>query len=166
MIRPAKIDDIPYILELTRACAADLRASEIFQWNDAYPSREIFENDLQREELYVLTGNGEIRACIVVTSTKDEEYEEIAWTVPEGRHVYIHRLAVHPNLQGNGLAGKLMDFAEQKASEAGCDSVRLDTFSQNPRSNALYQRRGYVRCGHIFLPLQSDLPFHCYELPL
>lgn len=166
MIRPANLDDIPQILSLTRACAAHLVASGIYQWNETYPNREVFLNDVEREELYVLTDKGTLQGCIVPTVIKDEEYESVDWIVPEGKHLYIHRLAVHPSYQGKGLAGKLMDYAETLGRESHFDSIRLDTFSRNPRSNALYQRRGYIRCGDIHLPKQSKLPFHCYELAL
>jgi len=42
MIRQAKILEIPDILALTRACAADMISHGIYQWDDQYPSESIF----------------------------------------------------------------------------------------------------------------------------
>jgi ribosomal protein S18 acetylase RimI-like enzyme len=81
-------------------------------------------------------------------------------------NIYIHRLAVHPNLQGKGYAQQLMKFAEHYAQENNVLSIRLDTFSQNKRNQKFYELRGYKKLGDIFFPKQSKHPFHCYELVL
>ncbi len=54
MIRRAKILEITDILTLTKACAAYMIQNGIYQWNNQYPSKEVFENDIKRQELYVL----------------------------------------------------------------------------------------------------------------
>ena len=38
-----------------------------------------------------------------------------------------------------------------------------DTFSKNLRNIKFYEIRGYVKLENIFLPNQSEYPFHCYE---
>ena len=63
----------------------------------------------------------------------------------------------------NGNGKKLMDFAESFAVENNFISIRLDTFSLNQRNNKFYRSRGYTQLGDVFFPMQSDLPFHCYE---
>lgn len=138
----------------------------IFQWNEHYPSKQIFVRDTERSELYVLEVDGKIIGTVVVSILMDEEYRSIAWLTPNKNNVYIHRLSIDPNFQGKGYAQRLMDFAETKARQNGCPSVRLDTFSQNPRNQRFYEARGYQRLGDIFFPKQSEHPFHCYELVL
>ena len=66
MIRKAKLLEIPEILEVTRACAQHMIANGIFQWNEHYPSRTAFENDINRDESYVLEDDKKIIAGIVV----------------------------------------------------------------------------------------------------
>ncbi len=166
MIRQAKIIEIPDILVITKACATDMAKKGIFQWNEHYPSKEAFEKDIVRSELYVLKIENRIIGTIVISTYMDEEYAQIDWLTPDKDNIYIHRLAVHPNFQGKGFARKLMDFAENYALEKGCLSVRLDTFSQNPRNQRFYEARGYQKLGDINFPKQSEHPFHCYELVL
>lgn len=164
MIRRAKITEIPDILTITKACAQHMIEEGIFQWNEFYPSREAFENDIKRDELYVLQKANAIIGTIVISTYKDEEYSQIDWLTDDKNNAYIHRLSVHPDYQGKGFAKQMMDFAEAHAQKTGCASVRLDTFSQNSRNQRFYESRGYQRLGDIFFPKQSEYPFHCYEL--
>ena len=166
MIRWANSAEIPKILQITRACAMAMTERGILQWNESYPNREQFVEDVNRKELYVYELEEQVIGCVVITPLKDPEYEPIRWLTEESEHYYIHRLAVHPNHQGKGYARKLMEFAERKGREDGVVSIRLDTFSKNPKNQNFYKQRGYQEVGQIFLPNQSDDPFYCYELPL
>lgn len=166
MIRLAKISDIDGILEITRSCAAKMERDGIYQWNEHYPSKQAFLNDLARKELYVKEVNGKLVGAIVVSTFMDEEYVPIQWLTQNGKNSYIHRICVDPSVQGKGHAQKLMDFAEELSIQKGFASVRLDTFSQNKRNQRFYEQRGYQKLGDIFFPKQSSHPFHCYELVL
>lgn len=166
MIRHAKISEIPDILTTTRACAAHMIELGIYQWNDEYPSKEVFEKDIERNELYVLEESEKIIGTIVISTLMDSEYRPVTWLTPNTNNLYIHRLSVHPGFQGKGYAQKLMDFAEHYAHKTKTISVRLDTFSQNKRNQKFYEARGYQKLGDIYFPKQSLHPFHCYELVL
>ena len=166
MIAPAKISQIPEILIMTDACRIAMEANGVYQWTTEYPSRKAFENDIERDELYVLQNDNEIVGCIVVSLFIDEDYKSVKWLTENANNYYIHRLAVHPNYQGKGFAQRLMDFGENFARENNAVSVRLDTFSQNKRNQKFYEQRGYTKLGNIFFPKQSEHPFHCYELVL
>ncbi|MFV8225402.1 GNAT family N-acetyltransferase, partial [Christiangramia aquimixticola] len=166
MIEKAKISDLPEIKSLTEACAAAMIKNNIFQWNEHYPSLEKLSEDVEKQELFKLSEGTEIRGIIVITPVKDEEYEPIDWISKSENNIYIHRLATHPEYWGHGYAQKLMSFAEDFARQNKYESVRLDTFSQNPRNQKFYEKRGYKRLGNIYFPRQSAHPFYCYELLL
>lgn len=159
MIRLAKILEIPDILNITQACAKSMIDQGIYQWNEYYPSKQAFENDVARKELYVLEENDEIIGTIVVSTLMDGEYYPINWLTPNRNNVYIHRLAVHPKKQRKGYAQDLMNFAEDYARKGGFISVRLDTFSKNSRNNKFYQARGYQQLGDIYFPNRVNFPF-------
>ncbi len=166
MIRNATFTDIDAILKLTKACAEFMISNGVFQWNEHYPNRLAFEHDVERGELFVLEQDKNIIGCIVISTLMDEEYIPIQWLTKNENNVYIHRLAIHPNYQGKGLAQQLMDFAETTSRQHKMQSVRLDTFSQNYRNQKFYELRGYQRLGEIYFPKQSEFPFYCYELVL
>ncbi len=163
MIRLAKEEEIIKLLAITFACAENMISKNIFQWNEHYPSRTAFENDVLRKELYVVTSEEKIIGCIVLSPKMDEEYLSITWLIPNTNNLYIHRLAIHPNYQGKGFAQKLMNFAEEFAIKNNYSSIRLDTFSKNTKNQKFYELRGYKKLGNIYFPKQSEFPFYCYE---
>ena len=163
MIRLAKKEEILELLALTEVCANHLISRNIFQWSDEYPSKVIFENDINREELYVLISEEKIIGCIVLTPKIDKEYLSVKWLTPNLNNLYVHRLAIHPDKQGKGFAQKLMDFAEDVAIKNNYSSIRLDTFSKNDRNQKFYELRGYTKLGIVYFPNQSNDPFYCYE---
>ena len=163
MIRLAKKTEIPKILAITKACAKNMISQNIFQWNEEYPSKAAFENDLKRKELYVLSSNNIIIGCMVLTPVMDLEYLPIKWLTENNNNLYIHRLAIHPKEQGKGYAQKLMDFAEDFAINNNYRSIRLDTFSKNGRNQKFYEIRGFKRLGEIHFSKQSEFPFYCFE---
>lgn len=164
MIRKAKIEELQEIKSLTEACAKAMIEKEIYQWNEHYPSREKLRNDINKKELFVYEEHGRILGIIVITESIDEEYLPVKWLTEGNSNLYIHRLATHPEVWGQGYAQKLMDYAEDFAKKNKYESVRLDTFSQNRRNQKFYESRGYKKLENIFFPMQSQHPFYCYEL--
>jgi len=166
MIRKATSLDIDVILKITRACAKYMIHSDIYQWNEYYPNKSAFEEDINRSELYVLENNHKVIGCMVISTLMDKEYIPITWLTPNKNNIYIHRLAIHPENQGKGYAQELMDYAETFAIKNNYASIRLDTFSLNKRNQKFYDLRNYKRLGTIYFPKQSKYPFYCYELIL
>ena len=173
MIIKAKFSDLEDILSLTNACSKKMIDNGIFQWNDNYPNVEIFKKDIEREELYIFTSSSldsgktdQILGCIVISTDMDAVYKNVNWLTVNSEQFYIHRLAVHPEQQGKGIARKLMDFAEELGRKQKKKSIRLDTFSKNLRNQSFYELRGYKRLESIHFPEQSVFPFYCYELVL
>lgn len=164
MIRKATYSDIDSILNITKLCAKHMISNGIFQWNEYYPNKNAFKNDIDRNELFVLEIDKTVIGSIVISTFMDDEYAPIKWLTPNKNNTYIHRLAINPNYQGKGYAQQLMDYAEKWTKENNFSSVRLDTFSQNPRNQKFYELRGYKRLGNIYFPKQSEHPFYCYEL--
>ncbi len=166
MIRKGTVKDIDRIIDITKTCAKTMVQQGIYQWNEHYPNSTAFENDVLRGELYVLENQKELIGCIVISTLMDDEYVPISWLTENHNNIYIHRLAIHPDYQGQGCAQQLMAFAEGLAKKNGHPSIRLDTFSKNLRNQKFYEKRGYKRLGDIFFPKQSVYPFYCYELKL
>lgn len=166
MIRLAKNTDLDRIILIANACAAKLITENIYQWNESYPNLATFERDIHQKTLFVYEKDNIILGCVVITSEMDSEYKEVKWRTPNGQNYYIHRLAVHPDSQGKGIAKKLMQFAKELSEKEEKVSLRLDTFSGNSKNQSFYESLGYISVGSIYYPKQSELPFICYELIL
>jgi len=155
--------DIQQILELVRKCIIEMNNDGITQWNDQYPPMDIFGKDIEKGNLFKLKNEDEIIGMIVLSSEQDKEYEPVDWTDRTGSPLVVHRLAVHPDWQRKRLATELMTFAEKFARENGYTSIRMDTFSLNPRMQNLIMKFNYERKpGEIFFPENVE-PYYCYE---
>lgn len=163
MIRKAIVKDITPVKRITEACARHMIANGIYQWNEHYPDLAVLKKDINQESLYVYEIENEIIGCVMFSFEMDDFYSAIDWLTPNKKQLYVHRLAVHPEQQGKGIARELMDFGEQLAKENNCLSVRLDTFSKNPRNNRFYNARDYKKVGEVFFEQKSPHPFYCYE---
>ena len=167
LIRRATKDDLDEVMLIIKACTKHMISKNIFQWNEKYPNIETFENDIENKNLYVLSlQNNELIGCVSITFEMDDFYKTIDWISPSKKNIYVHRLAVHPNNQGQGHAKIIMNFIEKKGVDNLCESIRLDTFSMNNKNNTLYTKLGYQKLGQIYFRDQSEMPFNCYEKPL
>ena len=167
LIRKATKDDLDDVMLIIKACTKHMISKNIFQWNEKYPNIETFKNDIENENLYVLSlQNNELIGCVSITFEMDDFYKTIDWISPSKKNIYVHRLAVHPNNQGQGYAKIIMNFIEKKGIDNLCESIRLDTFSMNNKNNTLYTKLGYQKLGQIYFRDQSEMPFNCYEKPL
>jgi ribosomal protein S18 acetylase RimI-like enzyme len=122
------------------------------QWDDSYPNREVITGDIEQGTLFVCTDNGTIGGILVLDENQAEQYGAIKWSQEQGSHLIMHRLAVHPEIQGKGIARKLIAFAEEHARQGGYASIRLDTYAKNGRALKLYPSLGYVQRGEIQFP--------------
>ena len=162
-IELAEINDINDIMKMIHDCANDLISKNIFQWNEKYPSKDIFLSDIEKKNLFIFKNNSGIIGCIALSHEKDIEYTDVKWLTKDDKNLYLHRLAVDPKFQKKGIGKLLMDFAEDYARNNKFISVRLDTFSKNERNNRFYKSRKYTKLDDVYFPNQSEFPFHCYE---
>ena len=164
MIRRGVHEDLTPILEITKNCAVKMDAMGIYQWNENYPNRSAFIDDIKNNELLVFTKGALLVGCIALCTKMDDVYKDVKWLTKDVKSLYVHRLAVDPQFQKKGIGKKLMDYAEDFAKKNNFISIRLDTFSKNKNNMRFYERRGYKRLEEVFFPEQSKFPFYCYEL--
>lgn len=161
-IEAATLSNAPLVMQLISHCLTDLRSRGIHQWDEIYPNLEGVENDARAGSLFVIRHENACVASVCLNESQPEQYRLLPWRCVVGRALVIHRLCVHPQWQGRGLAGKLMDFTEDFARRFSFASIRLDAYTGNPRALALYEKRGYHRIGQASFP-RRVLPFDCFE---
>lgn len=147
--RTATIDDLDALVALYGAAAQDMFRQGVDQWDERYPDREILAEDAESGDMTLGLLDGALACAYVVNREFDPEYELGAWEQTEGDFCVLHRLCVHPRMQGRGLARQAMARMEAEARAKGFDSVRLDVFSKNPHAQRLYEKLGYKRTGEV-----------------
>lgn len=161
-IRLATLEDIEPIMLLVREIVPVMRSSGNFQWDDAYPNADVFENDVALKQLWVAEIEGEVSGFSAITTDQYPEYINIGWDINE-LAIVTHRLAVGIRYRRQGIAEALLKRAEIVASEKGINKLRVDTNSNNKATRLLFPKLGYEYAGEIGLSFRPNLRFYCYE---
>ena len=146
-IRLAHIEDLDSLMEVTQRCIKNLDKQGIYQWDEIYPSKKDFHNDIVEQSLYIITSNSgsNISGCICINELEYPGYENASWA---GSYFFvIHKIMVDPLFENQGFGKEMMYFAEELARSKRKDSIRLDCFKKNLRANQFYQGLGYVVRG-------------------
>jgi len=162
-IRPAQIEDLPLIMETFIACTSEMRKFGIMQWDYQYPAPQTVFRDIQKGNVFVVMRAGRCIATVTLDEQQDEQYKKINWHHRDARPLIIHRMAVHPLAQGEGLGKWLCEFAVDYARLNGYENIRLDAYSGNPASNKLYQSMGFEKAEGLCYFHGNNIAFYCYE---
>lgn len=156
----ATLEDIPRIMEIVDYARQSLRRHRVDQWQGEYPGEEIFQQDIQRGELYVLRHGGELASFFLVTDRPEPCYEEITdgkWT-PDLPYCVLHRCAVAREYRGTGLAERMLRFAEETARALGGRALRVDTHRKNKSMQQLLRNNGYRYRGNVLVDEKGHDP--------
>ena len=126
-----------------------------------YPTIDVPRRVIPQQTMYVLEDEtGKICASMNLNQDQAPEYEDIAWkyeAAPEEVFV-IHTLCIPPSQKRKGFGKAMVDFAKEKAKEACCRVIRIDTFAHNEPAKALYTRNGFRIAGYGHMVLQGVIP--------
>lgn len=116
-----------------------------FQAN-VYPVRNTAEKALVSNSLYVCGNDRRIFASMIINQSQPDEYKNIDWKYKfsENEIMVIHLLCVSPEYSGNGLGGKMIEFAVEEGKRRNCKAIRLDTGNQNIPAKSLYEKNGFT----------------------
>lgn len=162
VIRQAVLNDVPAVMALVKAVVPLMNAAGNWQWDDTYPNPEVFEKDINLQQLWLADIEGAVVGIAAITTDQDEEYAQVGWDLNETA-IVTHRLAVSPDHQGTGIALALMQQAEKVAIERQIPVLRVDTNSENEATQRLFPKLGYAFEGEIDLAFRPGLRFYCYE---
>ena len=121
-IRPFQTEDQEQVIRLWMDCGL------VVPHNN--PVRDIQRKLRVNPEWFLV---GEIEGRIVATCMAGYE----------GHRGWINYLAVHPTMQRNGLASRIMERAEELLKEAGCPKINLQVRSSNRQVIEFYQSIGF-----------------------
>ena len=162
IIRCAAPADLDAVWALVERAVAHMNAIGNPQRGADYPTRALYAGDIDRGELYVAcTETGAILGAACLNRSETPEYASIPWQY-RGEVYSVHRLAVDPAAQRQGVATALLSFAQDLARQNHVSALHVDTYSLNHRMQALFIKQGFVRRGEIHLH-GRPLPYPCFE---
>lgn len=146
MIQKATFSQLPQILEIyEKARAFMAQSGNPDQWGTQYPPEEMIRQDILDGKCYVNCIDRQILAVFYFALETDPTYVKIdgAW-LNDAPYGVIHRIAVGES--GKGAAAECFAFAESL-----CSNIRIDTHEKNLPMQRCLSKRGYTRCGIIYL---------------
>ena len=161
-IRKANKSDLDNIMLMYKSCVKGMLANDIDQWDETYPNAEVIMEDLIAQTYFVAEENSIIIGGINIDQNQDKTYLEINWEDKSNSSLVVHRLGVKEKFWKKGIGKKLMIFAENLVVEKGLKSIRLDTYSGNPKAMEFYINLGYQQLGHIYLK-EGKNEYYCFE---
>lgn len=165
MIQKAKITDIPSIMTCFKAAVKKMNNNGFYNWNDVYPNQETAEKDITAGTLYIAIVDKEVIGIVTIDENQDPLYATVDWQYKGNKSLVIHRLAVHPKVQGQGWGKKLLAFAEELGISLGYGSIRLDALKIGT-ARFVYESMKYTYISEIWFTPEGqdkDYPFLCYE---
>lgn len=140
--------DINEICSLVKKAIQLMEQLGIHQWDELYPTKEVFLEDIEKNTLYIVTQNNQIIAIYTINQECDDEYDDFTWDNPVESACILHRLCVSADVQNNGIGTKVLYHLEEQVKQMGYSSIRLDVFSENPYALRLYEKNGYEKRGY------------------
>lgn len=159
-VSTGRIEQVEPLYQMMQAAGRRMAQQGVGQWDEHYPTRELVEQDIRENALFVVMEEEEIRACFSLRMESIPQYAQIRWGAPQARFCVLHRLCVDPEQQGKGIGRRAMAMAEEVARERGFQAIRLEAFAPNTASLRVYESCGYQARGEIDV---WGMHFICYE---
>ena len=70
----------------------------------------------------------------------------------EEKQLKLHRIYLHPKIQGKGIGKQLMIWLEEKAKQKDYKIIWLDAMDAQSQAFQFYKNFGYNYHSHVFLP--------------
>ncbi len=158
VIRLACLSDIDDLLDVYSNARKFMAATgNPNQWIHGYPSKEILESDISKNQLYVVEDEDGIQASFVFFIGEDPTYRIIEngqW-LNDDEYGVIHRIASRGKKKHIGDI--IMNYCFSKIP-----NIRIDTHSDNKVMQNFLKKHGFQQVGIIYLTdHRSRLAFHC-----
>ena len=154
-----KIKDLQTIMKIIGEAQKFLACHKIDQWQNGYPNTEQVENDILKDESYVVINDeNQIMATSMFTTNPEPTYKVIDgnWIIDESKiYGVIHRMAIKKEFRKFGLATFMFHKFHLQLLEKNIESLKIDTHEDNLGMQSLIKKLGYKYCGIIYTSYNS-----------
>lgn len=165
ILQKARMEDLQAVCQFYEAVCADMESKGQRQWHwGAYPSEEEIAQSIEAGTLYRCYDAKGVVVAVTVDLKAEESYDGVNWLFGT-RPGMFHRLAVRPDMQGEGLGRKALQDVDDILRSLDCDCVRCDTYSDNSSALRLYAMLGMRTAGKVMMH-QRPKHFVCFEKQL
>jgi GNAT superfamily N-acetyltransferase len=134
------------------------------RWSSAQTENGV-RNDLRRPKFsrILIARSGSRIVATLRLATKKPWAIDTAYFTPASRPLYLTSMAVHPNIQRNGVGRRLLKEAEVVARAWPADAIRLDAFDAEAGAGCFYRKCGFREIARV---TYKGAPLVYFELVL
>lgn len=168
-LRRAQAQDLAAIMKIIDDAKNLLKKNGSPQWQNGYPNRETFAQDIATQTNWVLINGNKVAATATLQLTPEPTYRNITqgqWQQPDEPYATIHRVAISSNYRGQGLSKLLFSNLLTVGQMQGIKNFRIDTHRNNKAMQHIVENFNFKRRGIIKVNDQNDPERLAYELNL
>ncbi len=147
MIQKAKFSQLNDIIEVYREAQQFMRETgNPTQWGNSYPDRALLEDDIRKDQLFIVERNGKICGAFVFFIGDDPWYAVIddgCWA-DDSAYGVLHRVA--GKTSERGIFKEMLEFAEMQIAH-----LRIDTHADNAVMQHILLKNGFERRGIVYV---------------
>ena len=147
-IRLAEKKDLPQLKAMYHEIIDYMNRSGIRIWDESYPCG-FFQEDIKRENLYLLTGKQDILSAFVLCESNDGE-GCLNWKSRKEKALYIARFGVNVHYMRTGMGRLALTSSVKLAKERNAEALRLLVVDCNQPAVNLYLKYGFQRVEGIY----------------
>lgn len=147
----AEISDIHEIWAILQQAILRRKNDGSNQWQDGYPNPEIIQNDIEKDQGFVLTVGETIVGYSAVLINDEPAYAEIEgkW-LTNNDFVVFHRVAISEKYLGKNLSKIMINHIEDFALNNHIFSLKADTNYDNFAMMKIFEKSGFTYCGEVY----------------
>ena len=156
--RKAKLEDLDQIMVAVEDSREVLRLQGNGQWQDGYPNKDDFINDINNGHLYVVLNENKQVVGTCALTYREEDYHHLyegKW-LTDLPYIVMHRVALKKEYHNQGYGRKLFEVFIEQAKIQGYRSLRIDTHAGNAIMRHLIESFNFVYCGKAILTPNKD----------
>lgn len=143
MVRPARSAELPLCAGILAATARDRQARGEALWPPSALTAECLIQQYPPQGFRLGWLDAQAAATMILLSADPDFWPDAA---PD-EALYLHKLGVRPEFQGQALARRMLEAALSEAVSSGCSFLRLDTAWNRPKLRAIYDTFGFEERG-------------------
>lgn len=132
-----------------------------------YPSEASVRRMTEAGCQFVCMDGEQIVGAFVFNEDPQGSYANATWSkdLSEGEYMVCHTLATAPQVYGNDIGRKMIEYCIAYAKERGFQAIRLDVVPDNVPAKRLYEKCGFVYVGDVDLErgIEAIPVFSMYE---
>jgi L-amino acid N-acyltransferase YncA len=145
IIRAATEGDIPRILKLYEELVTSTSQAETGRTPSLDDYRHIYEQvrAMPGHELIVAEENGEVIGTMVLLIVPNLSHSGLPWAV-------VENVVTDRRFQRQGIGRLMMEYAINRAREAGCYKLQLSSSKTRQEAHRFYESLGFEASAHGF----------------